>query len=156
MCFDKVVALMTTQMLAVVCCSTVVGQLLRHPFCRRSGGWRPIILLRYINHQSPFACEFKCIFHFMNNLLTAVFRSEKDFSNFLQAYHTIFYLEMQRSVTYAILQTTVFEPTNTWIMNEDSSLDFSRLMRNKIRPLLWLWLCIICSRVHKRRVIIKK
>lgn len=49
----------------------------------------------------------------MNNLLTAVFRSEKDFSNFLQAYHTIFYLEMQRSVTYAILQTTVFEPTNT-------------------------------------------
>lgn len=26
--------------------------------------------------------------------------------------------------TYAILQTTVFEPTNTWIMNEDSSLDF--------------------------------
>lgn len=107
-------------------------------------------------HQSPVAiCLWiQMHFPFHEQFINSSFSIEEDFSNFLQAYHTIFYLEMQRSVTYAILQTTVFEPTNTWIMNEDSSLDFSRLMRNKIRPLLWL--CIICSRVRKQRVIIKK
>lgn len=162
MCFDKVVALMTTQLLAVVCCSTVVGQLLRHPFCRRSGGWRPIIILRYINHQSPFACEFKCIFHFMNNLLTAVFRSEKDFSNFLQHYHKHDNILSRDAEECNICDSTDYSFwTNKYMNNEWRLVTrfffyYSRLMRNKIRPLLWLWLCIICSRVRKQRVIIKK
>lgn len=126
----------------------------------RSGGWRPIILLRYINHQSPFACEFKCIFHFMNNLLTAVFRSEKDFSNFLQHYHKHDNILSRDAEECNICDSTDYSFwTNKYMNNEWRLVTrfffyYSRLMRNKIRPLLWL--CIICSRVRKQRVIIKK
>lgn len=111
-------------------------------------------------HQSPVAiCLWiQMHFPFHEQFINSSFSIGKRFFEFLT------------SISYNILSRDAKECnigdstdysfwTNKYMNNEWRLVTrfffyYSRLMRNKIRPLLWL--CIICSRVRKQRVIIKK
>lgn len=111
-------------------------------------------------HQSPVAiCLWiQMHFPFHEQFINSSFSIGKRFFEFLTS---ISYNILSRDAEECnICDSTDYSFwTNKYMNNEWRLVTrfffyYSRLMRNKIRPLLWL--CIICSRVRKQRVIIKK